>query len=207
LAAGAALAVQEPDDEDLVAGARAGDQASFEALVLRHRRAVEAVAGRFFFARAEVEDVAQEVFVKAYLNLSRLQPATPFRFWIRRVAVNCSIDRLRREKRRVERPAAYQTETEGEWLARHLASRSLAEHRALENAREARSLVAKVLPQVAPKDRAALYLLDGEGHSVAEVATLLGWSQTNVKVRAFRARRRLRRAIEELARGAEAGVR
>ncbi len=207
MAAGTALAVQEPDDEELVAGARAGDQASFEELVLRYRRAVEAVAGRFFFARPEVEDVAQEAFVKAFLNLPRLRPTTPFRFWIRRVAVNCSIDRLRREKRHVERPAAYQTQSEAEWLGRHLAGRSLAEHRALESAREARSLVARVLPRVAPKDRAVLYLLDGEGHSVAEVATLLGWSQTNVKVRAFRARRRLRRAIEELARGAEAGAR
>ena len=205
--AGPALAVVEPDDEDLVAAARGGDQDSFEALVLRHRRAVEAVASRFFFARAEVEDVAQEVFVKAYLNLSKLRASTPFRFWIRRVAANCSIDRLRRERRRLDRPAAVGTEAEADWLGRHLAARSLHEHRALESAREARALMAKVLPQVQPKDRAVLYLLDGDGHSVAEVAAMLGWSQTNVKVRAFRARRRLRRAIEELAGGAGAGGR
>ena len=90
------------------------------------------------------------------------------------------------------------SEDEGTWLDKHLADRSQQEHRALESSREARSLMARVLPRVASKDRAALYLLDGECRSVAEVAEIMGWSRSNVKVRAFRARRVLRKAIDEL---------
>ncbi len=188
-----------PDDEELVAAARGGDQAAFETLVLRHRRAVTAVASRFFFGRPEAEDAAQEAFVKVFMNLGKLKPGTPFRYWVLRVATNCCLDRLRREARRGERPLSQVTEDEASWLDRHLATRSRQEHRALERSREARSLMARVLPHIAPKDRAALFLLEGEGRSVEEVAAVFGWTKVNVRVRAFRARRALRRAIEELA--------
>jgi RNA polymerase sigma-70 factor (ECF subfamily) len=187
-----------PDDEEFVAAAREGDETAFETLVLRHRRGVTAVASRFFFGRPEAEDAAQEAFVKAFMNLGKLKPGTPFGYWVLRVATNCCLDRLRREGRRGERPLSQVTENEAVWLDRHLGARSQHESRALERSREARSLVARVLPRIAPKDRAALYLLEGEGRSVEEVAAIFGWSKANVRVRAFRARRALRRAIEEL---------
>ncbi len=178
-----------------------GDSTAFEALVLRHRHAVTAVSGRFFFQRPDAEDAAQEAFVKAYMKLGKLKPGVPFAYWILRVTTNCCLDRLRRNGRRPERPLSQVSENEAAWLDRHLAARSQREHRALERSTEARSLMARILPRISPKDRAALYLLDGEGRSVEEVAALLGWSRANVRVRAFRARRVLRKAIMELERG------
>jgi RNA polymerase sigma-70 factor (ECF subfamily) len=187
-----------PTDEELVQAARDGDETAFETLVLRHRHAVTAVASRYFFRRPEAEDAAQEAFVKAYMKLDKLKPGAPFRYWILRVATNCCLDRLRKESRRGERPLSQVSEDESAWLDRHLAAHSEQAHRALEHSREARSLMKRVLPRIKPKDRAVLYLLDGEGRPVEEIAGILGWSQSNVRVRAFRARRALRRAIEEL---------
>ena len=190
-----------PDDDALVRAALEGDSIAFEALVLRHRPAVASVSSRFFFQRPEAEDAAQEAFVKAYMNLGKLKPGVPFAYWILRVTTNCCLDRLRRNGRRPERPLSQVSEDEAAWLDRHLAARSQHEHRALERSAEARSVMARVLPRIAPKDRVALYLLDGEGRAVEEVAALLGWSRANVRVRAFRARRALRKAIVELERG------
>ncbi len=193
-----ATTVDELPDEELVRAARDGDDTAFETLVLRHRHAVTAVASRFFFRRPEAEDAAQEAFVKAYTKLDKIKPGAPFGYWIIRVATNCCLDRLRKESRRGERPLSQVSEDQSAWLDRHLAARSEQEHRALEHSREARSLMAQVLPLIQPKDRAVLYLLDGEGRPVEEIASLFGWSKSNVRVRAFRARRTLRRAIEEL---------
>jgi len=192
------VTVDAPTDEELVGAARDGDETAFELLVLRHRHAVSAVASRFFFRRPEAEDAAQEALVKAYTKLDKLKPGVPFGYWVLRVATNCCLDRVRKESRRGERPLSQVSDDESAWLDRHLAARSEQEHRRLEHSREARSLMKRVLPRIAPKDRAVLYLLDGEGRPVEEIAAIFGWSKSNVRVRAFRARRTLRRAIEEL---------
>lgn len=186
------------EDEELIRAGLGGDEAAFEALVLKHRRGVETAVSRFYRSRADVEDIAQEAFAHALAGLHQRRPGTPFRYWLLRIAINCSLDGLRRRKRRPARTTSELTEDEGAWLDRHLAAASKEEHRSMERSMEARSLLDRVLTRVAPKDRAVLYLMYAEEMPVHEVAQLLGWSKALVKVRAFRARRLLRRNIEDL---------
>jgi RNA polymerase sigma-70 factor (ECF subfamily) len=90
------------------------------------------------------------------------------------------------------------TDDEAAWLDRRLYSAAREEQQRSERSRDAASLLARILPRLAPKDQAVLHLLYGEERDVAEVAGLLGWTKSNVKVRAFRARRAMRKALQQL---------
>lgn len=192
----------EETDERLVAAARDGDQPAFEVLVRRHREVATRVAGRYFWDRAEAEDVAQEAFVKAFLHLKQLKKDVPFRNWLMRIATNTSLDRLRHRRRRPELPISRLGPEEVQRLE-HLAQAAGEEdwQRGIAGD-EARQVLGQILPKISPKDQTVLYMLYAEERTVAEIAEILGWSQTNVKVRAFRARVVLRRALKEILAGA-----
>jgi RNA polymerase sigma-70 factor, ECF subfamily len=189
---------EDETDERLVAAARDGDQSAFEVLVRRHRDVATRVAGRYFWDGAEAEDVAQEALVKAFLNLRKLKAGVPFRNWLIRIATNTSLDRLRHRRRRPELPLSRLGPDETARLE-HLAQGAGEEDWKRSLARdEAREVLGRILPGISPKDQTVLYMLYAEERSVAEIAEILGWSQTNVKVRAFRARAHLRRALKEV---------
>jgi RNA polymerase sigma-70 factor, ECF subfamily len=141
------------------------------------------------------EDLAQEVFLKLFSRLDRYEPrdGIPFEHWLSRLAVRTCLDALRTERRRPQPADPPLSEAAGDWLEtlrRDSASPPIDEVLA------ARELVDALLARLPPKDRLVLTLLDMEERSVAEVSAVTGWSRTLVKVRAFRARRRLRAAVE-----------
>ena len=185
-------------DEDLVQRTQAGDVTAFDTLVLRYRRKLTAIAWRFFSDQADAEDMAQEAFVRAFVNLEKLRPGVPFHNWLYRVTINLCLDRVRKERRRPQQLEPDLTQPEEEWLERQL-YRDEADHEPrFVNHLIAQQLISRVLERIAPRDRVVLHLLYCEGRSVAEVATTLGWTKTNVKVRAFRARRTLRKYLNQL---------
>jgi RNA polymerase sigma-70 factor (ECF subfamily) len=141
------------------------------------------------------EDLFQEVFLKLFSRLDRYEPrdGIPFEHWLSRLAVRTCLDALRAERRRPQPADPPLSEAAGEWLEtlrRDDASPPIDEVLA------ARELVDALLARLPPKDRLVLTLLDMEERSVAEVSAITGWSRTLVKVRAFRARRRLRAIVE-----------
>ena len=168
----------DAEESELVAACRAGDPKAFAELVRRHQTRVFRLAGRFFRRREDVEDVAQDTFVTAWRRLGTYAARAPFEHWITRVCLRTCYARMSSERRlppsvEVPEPVA--------------APPDVVTAIDLE----------RVLARLAPADRFVLLLLDGEGWSVSEIAARVGWTATNVKVRAFRARRRLRRALEE----------
>jgi RNA polymerase sigma-70 factor (ECF subfamily) len=167
------------DEADWIAASRGGDPDAFEELVRLHQHRVFRLAGRFFKRREDVEDAAQETFLTAWRKLSTYRGEAPLEHWLTRVCLNTCYRRLR--KSRVGR----------ERLEDH------AEPVAPARDPGAGLEVERLLSNLAPKDRFMLLLLDGEGWSVVEIAERLGWSPANVKVRAHRARKRLRRMLEE----------
>ncbi len=166
----------EPGERALVEASRAGDRDAFSSLVRQHQGRVFRLAGRFFQRREDVEDAAQATFLAAWEKLASYRAAAPFEHWLTRLCLNTCYDRLRRERSTVELPdeiaGAGQTADE-------------------------RLEVERLLARLAPADRFVLLLLHGEEWSVEEIARRLGWSRANVKVRAHRARRKLRRWLEE----------
>ena len=184
----------EREDASLADEARAGDERAFEELFLRHRRRVALIASRFFRRREQIEEVVQETFTKAFFALGEFsnRQGGSFAAWLARIAFNACYDELRRQKRRPE-PASLSEVTEEE--ASRLRER-LREEGGAESAAVTRDLAAKLLARLSPEDRLVLVMLDAEGLSVAEIAGLLGWSESKVKVRAHRARASLRRVLE-----------
>ena len=170
------------DDVRLVERIRGGDQAAFEELVGRAWPRVARIAGRFFRQADVVDDIAQEVFVKAFVGLGSWEARVPLEHWLTRIAVNACYDELRRRRRT--------TAHEGRAPAAELSD----DPRAWER-EETRLWAGQVLARLPAAERLVLTLTVLEDLSVAEVAELTGWSRVNVKVRAFRARRRLKRLL------------
>lgn len=142
--------------------------------------------------------MAQEVFLKAYTELRSFEGRGSFEGWLTRIATNRCLNELRSLKSRPESPVADLTEDQSGWLDAQLSDASLKRHKAAEQSVAAADLAEKVLATLSPDDRLVLTLIDGQELSVKEVAEMTGWSQSKVKVQAFRARRRMRKAVEQL---------
>ncbi len=190
------------DTADHLAGDRllasrvlAGDDAAFEEVVRLNHAMVARIAGRFFRRADVIEEVAQEVFVKAYGAMPEYRGQVPISHWLSRIAVNACYDQLRRQRRRPEigfsqlDPGGSGAAFEGDDAASHWRHE------------EARLDAERLLARVAAPDRLVLTLLVLEGMTVAEIAALTGWSVANVKIRAFRARNRIRKLLAQRAGG------
>lgn len=178
--------------------ARAGDEPAFVEIVRRYSPRVFRVAGRFFRQRERVEEAAQEVFLKAFTQLDSYEARGSFEGWLTRIATNTCLNLVRGSKRRPELTVSDLTEDQSTWLDEHTADAATARHEAAERGMVAADLAGRVLDTMSPDDRLVLTLVDGEELPVKEVAEMTGWSVSKVKVQAFRARRRMRAAVEKL---------
>jgi RNA polymerase sigma-70 factor (ECF subfamily) len=181
----------EPDVRDCLRRIAAGDEDAARELVARCHPLVRRLVRAHRSRQLGEDDLSQEVFIKMFVMLPRYEAREGrlFEHWLARLAVRTCRDALRSEGRRAANvplsPGAH------EWL-RSLASES---ESATQDARAARELVDALLAELAPEDRFVLTLLDLEQRSTAEIAALTGWSRALVKVRAFRARMRLRAVV------------
>lgn len=135
--------------------------------------------------------------MKMFTRLDQYQGAVPFPHWVSRIAVTTCIDQLRAQKRRPEFRWADLSENEADVLDAVLTSENEV---AANDAMAARELVYKLLDELKPEDRTVIQLLDLEQKSLAEISEITGWNTTLIKVRAFRARRKLQKLFAELKR-------
>lgn len=182
-------------EPDLVRQVLAGETAAFERILTRHQSRVFAMARRYARQECEAEDLVQDIFIKAFQKLSSYRAEAPFEHWLMTVAVRTCYDHLRSRQRRPERVLSDLSEEESAWLEKTASAEDRNE--SLEQADAARTLVGKLLDQLSPKARLVLTLLEIEEKSVKEIAALTGWSVPLVKVRAFRARREMRKLLEQ----------
>ncbi len=185
------MRTEESDLTPLLTRVREQDEDAARALVERLYPLVIRIVRSHLPRRTMEEDLAQEVFVKLFARLDRYADRTgiPFEHWVSRLAVRTCLDALRAERRRPEWRWGDLSEAEAVWLEFMLADEAAPPDAAAASARE---VVEKLLGQLPPDDRLVLVLLDLEQRSVKEIARLTGWSGSLVKVRAFRARRKLR---------------
>jgi RNA polymerase sigma-70 factor (ECF subfamily) len=185
----------EQTDAELIAAARKGDAASFEPLVKKYQGRIFATARRYARRESEIEDIVQEVFIKAFQKLDGFRGEAPFEHWLMRLAVRTCYDFLRSHQRNRETAFTELSETESDWLDRFVVEPS----HASEDAEAARELIEKVLTRLSPPARLVITLLEIEEKSVKEIAGLTGWSVPLVKVRAFRARGEMKKILTRMA--------
>jgi RNA polymerase sigma-70 factor, ECF subfamily len=177
------------DDRDLVRRAQAEDQEAFEELVRRHQQRVFAVAGGILRRREDVEDIAQQVFVKAYFSLKRFDQRSAFSTWLYKITVNECWDMLRKKK---VRPLVYEAELSDEQARQYGASGEKGSNLPdVSDRMVARERVERLLEGLDERDRTMLILKEVEGFAVDEIAEVLDLNANTVKVRLFRARRRI----------------
>lgn len=190
----AILALMEKSDAELIAAVLKGDEASFEPLITKYQPRVFATARRYARRESEVEDIVQEVFIKAFQKLSSFRGEAPFEHWLMRLAVRTCFDFLRSHQRNKETAFTELTEPESDWLDRFV----VAPDGAPDNADAAKQLIERILEQLSPPARLVITLLEIEEKSVKEIALITGWSLPLVKVRAFRARAEMRKILTRI---------
>lgn len=193
---GIVIRTMERPDAELIAEVLKGDAASFEPLVQKYSPRLFATARRYARRESEVEDIVQEVWLKAYHKLASFRGDAPFEHWLMRLAVRTCYDFLRGHQRNREASFTDLTEPESDWLERFVT----APESATDHSEAARQLVSRVLEQLSPPARLVITLLEIEDRSVKEIAEITGWSVPLVKVRAFRARAEMRKVLARLAR-------
>jgi RNA polymerase sigma-70 factor (ECF subfamily) len=178
---------------DIAAWRRHGDQDAARRLIEALYPCVMSIIRGRLPRRLAEEDLAQEVFVRFFEKLGQYDGRAPLNHWVSRLAVNVCIDALRAEARRPELRWADLSEAEAEALRATVADTAA---EAPDTA--ASDLTAKLLDTLDAKDRLVVQMLDLEGSSVRDVRELTGWAETAIRIRAFRARRKLRKRLLEL---------
>ncbi len=184
----------EPTEAELISAVLRGDAASFEPLVRKYSPRVFATARRYARRESEIEDIVQEVWLKAFEKLKSFRGEAPFEHWLMRLAVRTCYDFLRAHQRNREQTFSELTEQENSWLERFC----IQPENASEAADAARLLIRRLLEQLSPPARLVITLLEIEERSVKEISRLTGWSVPLVKVRAFRARAEMRKLLAKL---------
>jgi RNA polymerase sigma-70 factor (ECF subfamily) len=177
------------DDRELVRRAQREDQEAFEELIRRHQHRVFAVAGGILRRREDVEDIAQQVFLKAYFSLKRFDQRAAFSTWLYKITVNECWDLLRKKK---VRPLVYESDLSEEQAKQVIAAEGKNSGGPdISDRLEARQRVERLLEGLDERDRLMLILKEVEGFAVEEIAQVLDLNANTVKVRLFRARRRI----------------
>lgn len=185
-------------DADLARAAAAGDEAAFGEIVRRYSPRVFSFSSRFFRRYDLIEEAAQEVFLKAFTQLKNFEGRGSLEGWLTRITVTTCINILRSTKPQNELTVSDLSDDETAWLENTLMNASSVSHRSEEDKLIAADLVYRVLETLPPDDSLILQMIDGEGASIKEAAAATGWSESKVKIKAFRARRRMREAVEKL---------
>src|SRR6266446_516548 len=177
------------EDRELVRRAQKEDKEAFEELVRRHQNRVFAVAGGVLRNREDVEDIAQQVFLKAYFSIKRFDQRAAFSTWLYKITMNECWDLLRKKK---VRPLVFEAELSEE-QARQVITSGERENPGpdIREKIEARERVERLLEGLDERDRLMLILKEVEGFSIEEIAAVLNLNGNTVKVRLFRARRRV----------------
>ncbi len=180
---------QAQDERELVTRAQKGDAEAYEILVRRHQHRIFAIVGGILRRSEDVEDIAQQVFLKAYLSLKRFDQRAAFGTWLYKIAVNECWDLLRKKK---VRPLLYEADL-SEDQARQMtaALEDTAVGGDIRKRLELREQIERLFEAIDERDRLMLVLKEVEGFSVEDIGEILDLNVNTVKVRLFRARGRL----------------
>jgi RNA polymerase sigma-70 factor (ECF subfamily) len=184
----------EQSDAHLIKKVLEGDQSSFEPLIQKYQGRVFAIVRRHVENESDVEDIVQNVWIRAYQKLKTYRSEAPFEHWLSRLAIRTCYDYLRQKKRSKETTLTELSDGEYDWLERF----AIDPEKAKDDEEAAKQLVQRLLNELSPASRLVITLLEIEEKSVKEIAELTGWSVPTVKVRAFRARLEMKKCLSKI---------
>ncbi|MFB9726052.1 RNA polymerase sigma factor SigM [Haloechinothrix salitolerans] len=176
-----------PTDADLIAAHAAGDPTAFSEIVRRHKDKMWAVALRTLRDHEEAADALQEAFISAFRAAGKFRAESAVSTWLHRIVVNACLDRIRK---RQAKPTVPLPDTD-EYREPASPGDSMAQ-------RETRMLISDALAELPDEQRVPIVLVDVEGYSVAETASLLGVAEGTVKSRCARGRAKLAKVLHHL---------
>jgi RNA polymerase sigma-70 factor, ECF subfamily len=179
-------------DFELIKRAQAGDGAAFNEVVLAYRKRILGTIARLIARPEDVEDVAQEVFLRLYFSLDQLRTAEVFEPWLYRLTVNAAYDYLRKQRRRQEYRMSDLSEQQV-LMADAVAGGKMDQDE--QNQKKVREAVDSLLGAVSEADRILLMLKEVEGLSLKELEKIYKVNENALKVRLFRARQRVLKAF------------
>jgi RNA polymerase sigma-70 factor (ECF subfamily) len=173
-------------EHELVKNCQNGDPEAFRMLVERYQNRVFSIAHTLVRSRADVEDVAQQVFTKVFLRIGSFDSRAALITWIYRITINECYNLLRKNKPSRWLKACEMTEAETHQLESTPAAEPSPERRA-----EMGEIVSYLLGRVSPEERLLLYLKEVEGFSIQDLSEMFDTNENTIKVKLFRARQRL----------------
>ena len=180
------------DDAELLERIRNGATDDFAEIVQRHQPRVFAILHRYERDSQKMEDLSQETFVKAWRALGQFDGRAPFEHWISRIAVRTALDHLRKEKRQQNEIGLPELGEDAlDWLHSDDGKNEL-------DSRAAAEILELAMRELSPADRVVITMQEIEGRSVKEICAATGSSSIAVRVRALRARAKLKQALEKV---------
>ena len=186
----------QPNDAEIVRQVIDGNVDAFEFLLVRYKDFVLKIVGKHV-PYNDVEEIAQDVFVRSYQSLSSFKGTGSFKQWLSSIAVRTCYDYWRKAYRSREIPMSSLNEKHQKWLEEVMSEQSESALYDKGLQKEAIELLEWARGKLSAEDRMILDLVYLEGLTGKEAAELLGWSIANVKVRSYRSRKRLQRLLEE----------
>lgn len=186
-------------EAEIVRRAKAGDEQAYAEIIQRHQNMVFSVAYRMVRRRIDAEDVAQQVFAKIFYALKKFDMRSSLSTWIYRIALNETYDYLRKLK---TRRVVYEGDL-GQHVDEVIEDSAISADRAprIDERSEKRDYLMKLLAHVSEQERMLLFQKEVEGRTVRELSNLTGINENTIKVKLFRARKKLVKAASKLEAG------
>jgi len=187
----------DQNDDEIIQSILSGNTDEFEVILKRYDQYVFNIIAKHL-PREMVEEAAHEVFIRVYKALPSYRAEAPFKYWLSKIAERYCYDYWREKYKAKEVPMASLTDDHSQWVESVLSDQSQKHFEKEELLRESKEVLQWALNKLTAEDRMVITLLYLEELSVKETADLLGWSVVNVKVRAHRSRKKLRKIISSL---------
>jgi RNA polymerase sigma-70 factor (ECF subfamily) len=187
-------------ERELAIRAKSNDESAFGEIARRYSPRVFRVAARFFSQYSLIEEAAQEIFLKAFVQIKSFENRGSLEGWLTRIAVTTCLNIIRTNNKQPAMNFADLSDDETAWLEEKITNVSVKDYKSEENKLIAADLLNRLFKTLPIEDALVLTLIDGEGESIKDVAQITGWSESKVKIKVFRARKRIRGALEILMR-------
>ena len=185
----------DPQDVEIIQQVIAGDVNAFELLLRKYQAHVVKIVKKHI-PPEYVDEIAHDVFLRTYQSLPKFKQTGRFQNWLSSIAVRTCYDFWRKQYRNKEMPMSSLSEKHQHWLEATLSQESSRNYQEQENQERAKELLNWALDKLSAEDRMVIELVYLEELSGKEAAKLLGWSVANVKVRSFRARKKMQTLLE-----------